>query len=267
MAVPDHQPVLCQIANCAFEVVDRILDRDRMFAAALRTHGTNSHQIFREESITSEMVTTLKERFPNNVDVTLFTAAEEKRNGADWYWRIQKAKNVLHARVQAKRVRRSELGQQDSDGSVEIDREQLQQLILAIAIDQRNIPGLQAWVATYCRYDATPPCGKEPSGCESHRCGGNCTESRRLPSVWIAHATDIRELAKHRGVSDVQRIVEESLRLDCILPCTDRQGHSGPAEKGFALAPNLPSFRQCVRAIQDNTALRDNFEGALQIRV
>jgi len=113
---------LCDIARTAFEVVNRLLSRDQLLAPALRSETTTSRQVYREECITVEMATTLRERFPQHVEITLFTAPEEARTGADWYWRFERGDQAIHARVQAKRVRRSEFGQDDSDGVVEIAR-------------------------------------------------------------------------------------------------------------------------------------------------
>lgn len=268
MAEPtDNQSVLCQIANCAFEVVGRLLGRDQLLAEALRSPETNSRQIFREECITLEMIATLKERFPNHIEVTVFTAPEETRNGADWYWRIQKAKGAIHARVQAKRIQRSAFGQPDSEGTIEIDAGQIERLVAAAELDRRYLPGLQTWIATYARYDATPPCNGEPSDCSKHGCGGNCAGLRRTPSIWIAQAKEVAENGRQHQRRGIRDIVESSLRLDCILPCIDRPGVIGPNTKGFVLNANLPPYEACVATIQSNPALNNTFEGALQLRL
>jgi hypothetical protein len=261
--------VPCLIANCAFKVVSGLLNRDQLLAERLRSPTTNSRQIYREDCITVDMLSTLKEQFPNHVEIIMFTAAEETRNGADWYWRIEKSNGAIHALVQAKRVRRSTFGEDDADGNVEIDAGQIRDLIAAARSDPENFPSLQAWLATYARCDATPPCGGEPSMCERHGCGGSCT-SRGKPSVWIAQAEHILE-SKHsradhqtKGIKD---IVEESVRLDCILPCIDPVDPGGPGVKGFIVSANLPSFDKCVATIQSNPSLQARLEGAMRIRL
>src|SRR5262249_21664691 len=132
------QRILCQIANSAFEIVNNRLSRDQQFAELLRSTSTTSRQIFGEEGITEEIASTLKERFTDHIDITLFTHPEEKSTGADWYWRIQKPSGAIHARVQAKRIRQSEFGQDDSKGTIQIDVEQLENLIVATDSDQKN---------------------------------------------------------------------------------------------------------------------------------
>jgi hypothetical protein len=267
--VADGQRILCQIANCAFEIVGRLLERDQLLAESLRSTETNSRQIFREESITLEMVATLKERFPNHVDVTVFTAAEETRNGADWYWRFQKANHAIHARVQAKRVQRSAFGQPDSSGTVEIDIDQLQRLIATAELDQVQLPGLQSWLATYARYDATPPCNREPTDCSKHGCGGNCAGQPRIPSVWITKAQELVDSPHSRQTRRIRDIVQNSIRLDCVLPCIDidPSNATGPNAKGLVLSANLPPYEKCVASIERNPAMGDTLRGALQIRL
>lgn len=116
-----NRKVLCNIARWAFSVVNRLLERDQLLARELRSATTGSHQIYREECITVEMATELRERFPEHVEITLFTPPEEIRTGADWYWRFEKARGAIHARVQAKRVQRTAFGQADDRGHVDID--------------------------------------------------------------------------------------------------------------------------------------------------
>jgi len=137
--VPNNQTILCQIANCAFAVVSNLLNRDQLLAKELRSAETVSRQIFREECITLEMASTLKEKFPAYIHLTVFTPAEEARNGADWYWRIQKGAGAIYARVQAKRVQRPEFGQSDSNGSVELETGQLRTLLAAVISLDRNL--------------------------------------------------------------------------------------------------------------------------------
>jgi hypothetical protein len=268
MAEPtDSQHILCQIANCAFEVVSKLLHRDQLLAEALRSSATTSRQIFREECITLDMVSTLKERFPDRIEITVFTAPEETRNGADWYWRIQKANGAIHARVQAKRIQRSAFGHQDSEGTIQIDAGQLQRLIAAAELDRNHLPSLQTWIATYARYDATPPCNRDPSDCRNHACGDSCAGLRRIPSIWIAQAKEFVDSGRQHQRRAIRDIVESSLRLDCILPCIDRPEAIGPDAKGFVLNTNLPPYEACVATIQSDPALSSTFAGALQIRL
>jgi hypothetical protein len=265
--VPTNQAVLCQIANCAFKVVSHLLHRDQLLAKELRSSMTMSRQIFREECITLEMAATLREKFPDHINLTIFTQAEEKRNGADWYWRIQKGTGAIHARVQAKRVRRSAFGQLDSDGVVEFETDQLCRLLETVDSDRSSLPDLQAWIATFARYDASPPCGKEPSRCGSHGCRGSCDGMNELPSVWVAQAQEFANGGAQTKQLAVRKVVESSLRLDCILPCIDRGKIDGPAAKGYTLTPGILPFDACVAAIQANPLLSGTFQGALQIRV
>lgn len=84
--------------------------RDQRLARELRSSTTGSRQIYREESITVEMLTELRGLFRDLVEITLFTSPEEKRTGADWYWRFEKAGAAIHPRVQAQRAQRTEFG-------------------------------------------------------------------------------------------------------------------------------------------------------------
>lgn len=86
-----NRQVLCDIARTAFEVVNRLLARDQLLARELQSETTASRQVYREECITVEMAATLRERFPQNVEITLFTPPEETRTGADWYWRFERS--------------------------------------------------------------------------------------------------------------------------------------------------------------------------------
>jgi hypothetical protein len=260
------QNILCQIANCAFEVVSGLLNRDQLLAETLRSPETSSHQIFREECITVDMVSTLRERFPDHIEITMFTGDEESHNGADWYWRIQKGRGAIHARVQAKRIRRSAFRQKDSNGTVQIDMAQLQKLIDTAESDREILPNLQSWLATYARFDADPPCGNHPSMCNNHGCENSCTE-QEIPSIWIAKAKEILETGRTKPIFQVKDIVEKSLRLDCILPCIDRSIDEGPSAKGFNLFANLPTYETCIMAIQNNPALQASFDGAIQIKL
>jgi hypothetical protein len=267
----NNQTVLCQIANCAFDVVGNLLNRDQLLAKELRSSKTRSRQIFREECITLEMASTLKERFPNEVELIIFTPHEEAYStGADWYWHIRNGNSGIHARVQAKRVQRSEFGQPDSDGTIEFETNQLRRLVRAVDRDRSKLPGLEAWIATFARYEATPPCGMEPSKCKNHGCGNNCAETNRFPSIWIAKAQRFAtRMTPRRQMMGLRQVVEKSVRLDCILPCSDvvDRGRGGPVSKGFVLEPGLSLFDVCIETIQNQPALLNTFQGAIQIKI
>lgn len=254
---------LCEIARTAFEVVGELLDEDQSLAQMIRSETTTSRQIFREESITERMAITLLRRFPKNVEVTLFTPSEEARTGADWYWRFERGDGAIHARVQAKRVQRSEFGQQDRDGHVEIDHRQLDRLIEATQEASMRLTGLQAWLATFARFDATPPCGQDDlMRCPRHNHANACT--RQMPSLWIAQASEIRRWTA--TTMSVRDVVARSVRLDCVLPCIDGpDARTGPEAKGFTRAAGLPSYPKCIdHILQDSTWLK-SFEGAMRI--
>lgn len=264
---PDRQ-ILCDIARSAFGVVDRLLSRDQLLASGLRSSTTSSRQIYREECITIEMAAELRERFPDHVEITLFTPPEETRTGADWYWRFEKSGRAIHARVQAKRVQRTAFGQADNLGHIDIDRPQLERLLQATTEAAIRIPGLEAWLATYARFDATPPCGiSDLQKCCHHRHQSACAEFG--PSLWIARAQEIRDnLGDGASRGSVETIVQHSLRLDCILPCIDgRNADPGPAGKGFTIQSGLKSHQDCVSIIEGDALLRKEFEGALRIMV
>jgi hypothetical protein len=194
--------------------------------------------------------------------VTIFTPAEEAKNGADWYWRIQRGSDAIHAQVQAKRVQRSEFGQSDSDGQIEFDAGQLDRLVNARDSAQRSLPGLQVWVSTFARYDATPPGSMDPWDCEKHACNRECESKKLVPSIWIAQAENFRNLRRWSIID----VIEKSLRLDCILPCIDN-GNGGFNAKGFSLRPDPPPFEECLAAIQSTPTLIGEFEGAIQIKI
>lgn len=259
-----NRQVLCDMARSAFEVVNRLLARDQLLARELRSDATTSRQIYREECITVEMAATLRERFPEHVEITLFTPPEEARTGADWYWRFEKGDRAIHARVQAKRVQRTEFGQEDGDGHVNIDLGQLDELLQETIAAENQLPDLQAWLATFARFQATPPCGNNDlSVCTRHQHANACADHE--PSLWIAQASEMRNLDDTR--LPVKIVVENSVRLDCILPCIEGPNSAdGPSIKGFSLNLGLPSFRDCVALIQ-GTALSKRFEGAMCISV
>lgn len=267
---PNRQ-VLCDIARSAFEVVSRLLSRDQLLARELRSSDTGSRQIYREECLTVEMAATLREQFSDHVEITLFTPHEEKRNGADWYWRFERGDHAIHARVQAKRVQRTDFDQADDLGHIDIDIQQLERLRRATNEAAIKIPGLEAWLATFARSDATPPCGfTDLQRCRHHRHQAACAEHG--PSLWIA---GLEELMVHLGRSgsaaerpSVRTIVQHSLRLDCLLPYIDGpSADRGPAKKGFTLAPGRGTYQGCVAIIEGDALLRKEFEGALRVTV
>jgi len=260
-----NRQLLCDIARTAFESVNRLLARDQLLARELRSDETKSRQLYREECITVEMAATLRERFPQNVEVTLFTVHEETRTGADWYWRFEQGERAIHARVQAKRVQRTEFGQVDGDGHILIDQPQLNQLINAIQSPSSEFPRLQAWFATFARFDATPPCGQDDLfHCPRHSHERAC--ALHEPSLWIAQAREILDLG--RPQLPIRTLVENSVRLDCILPCIDDPGAmEGPAAKGFTLTAGLPPYLDCIDRIRQESVLLKAFAGALRIYV
>ena len=263
----DHnRKLLCDIAHCAFEVINGLMSRDQLLASNLRSITTGSRQIYREECITVDMASTLRERFPKQVTIILFTPPEEKRIGADWYWRFEQGNRATHAYVQAKRVQRTEFGQPDDQGEVEIDHSQLVRLLEATRHASKETLGLHAWLATYARYGkATPPCGNNDlMHCPRHNHQEMCAGQE--PSLWIASAQEILNLSNRR--LSVRQIVENSVRLDCILPCIDGAGtNEGPSRKGFVLRDDLSTFEECVSTIERDVLLREKFEGALRIKI
>ena len=260
-----NRQILCNIARSSFEVVNRLLERDRLLARELRSDATSSRQVYREECITVEMAATLRERFPEHVEITLFTAREEKPTGADWYWRFERGDRAIHALVQAKRVQRTQFGQQDDAGHVDIDLDQLTQLVKRPTSASEDLPNLEAWLATFARFDANPPCDEHDLGkCPRHKHAGGCTDHG--PSLWIAQASEILSLAAKR--LPIQKIVEQSVRLDCILPCIDGPStENGPARKKFALSVGLLPYQDCLDLILGNAALGAAFQGAMRIAV
>lgn len=260
-----HRQILCNIARSSFEVVNRLLERDRLLARELRSDATSSRQVYREECITVEMAATLRERYPQHVEVTLFTPAEERKIGADWYWRFERGDRAVHARVQAKRVQRTDFGQQDHDGHVDIDLRQLTQLVEEARSASEQLLNMEAWVATFAQFDADPPCCQVDLGnCARHKHNGRCTDHK--PSLWIAQASEVLSLMRNR--LSIRVIVEHSVRLDCILPCIDGPSvMDGPARKGFALLEGLSPYQDCLDLILGNDALRKQFEGAIRIAI
>lgn len=240
--------VFCAIARHAMRCVDFCLASDQRMAASVRSPSTGSHQFFGEETITENLVASLLQEFPSNIDVTLFTKPEERRNGADWYWRIQHGDASLNALVQAKRVQRSAFGVADANCHVDISAEQIDRLIGAAA--DAGIEGLQTWLFTYGRSNATPPCGTDPALCHHHKHHGECSEIPSEASIWVAQANEVRGLGHHL----FPRFVANSVRLDCLLPCLPN-AWEGPQIKGFALTSGAPSFGQCSKILADVTPL------------
>jgi hypothetical protein len=261
-AVSVNRKILCDIAHFAFEIVNDWLARDQLLALELRSSETSSRQIVGEEAITVDLATKLLSRFPQHVDLTLFTHPEETRTGADWYWRVERGNHAIHARVQTKRVQRTEFGESDALGHIDIDSPQLERLLQATHIAAQSIVGLEAWLATYARFSATPPCGYDNLlSCRQHHHAEACTNGQ--PSLWIAHAQEIAN-SRIRQAS-IEQIVQHSVRLDCVLPCIDASGASGPSKKGFVLQSGLQSYQECVATIESDPQLRSGFRGALRI--
>jgi len=225
-----NRKILCDIAHFAFDVINDWLSRDQLFAHELRSGETGSRQIVGEEAITVDLATKLLSRFPQHIDFTLFTHPEETQTGADWYWRVERGNHAIHARVQAKRVQRSTFGESDSLGHIDIDSPQLERLLQATHTAAQSIDGLEAWLATYARFSATPPCGCDNlQSCQQHNHAEACTNEQ--PSLWVANAQEIAN-ARIRQAS-IEQIIRHSVRLDCVLPCIDITGASGASKKGF----------------------------------
>lgn len=254
--------ILCDIACFAFEVVNDWLSRDQLLARELRSSETSSRQVVGEEAITVDLATKLLSRFPQHVDLTLFTHPEETRTGADWYWRVERGNHAIHAHVQAKRVQRTAFGESDARGHIDIDPPQLERLLQATRTAAQRIVGLEAWLATYARFSATPPCGCDNLlSCRQHHHAEACANGQ--PSLWIANAQEIAN-SRIRQAS-IEQIVQHSIRLDCVLPCIDLSGASGPSQKGFVLQSSLQSYQECVATIESDPQLRSEFRGALRI--
>ncbi len=259
-----NRKILCDIAHLAFKVVNDLLSTDQYLASKLRSSGTGSRQFVHEETITNMLAIELLKNFPTYMDFTLFTHNEESRNGADWYWRIERGNHAIHARVQAKRVQRTNFGEADDSGHVNIDLPQLKSLLQTTHADAQRINGLEAWLATYARFSATPPCGCDNlQNCGLHHHAKACANDQ--PSLWIANA---QEIANNKiQQTSIKQIVQHSVRLDCILPCIDRAGTSGPSKKGFVLQSDLQSYKECVDTIEGDPLLRLEFRGALRIHL
>ncbi len=258
-----NRKMLCDIAHTAFRVVNKLLKTDQKLAKKLRSSETSSHQFVDEETITNMLAIKLLEKFPNNIDFTLFTHNEENQNGADWYWRIECGDHAIHARVQAKRVQRRSFDEPDALGYININSSQMERLLQTTHTTDQKIIGLEAWLVTYTRFEAIPPCGyRNLQSCELHHHAETCAKDQ--PCLWIANARKIVDSEIRNHVSIIE-IIEHSVRLDCILPCIDRAGISGPSKKGFVLQSGLQSFKECVDTIMSDPKLRLEFRGALRI--
>lgn len=261
----NNRKTLCDIANFAFDIVSDWLNSDQQLASDLRSSQTSSRQFVGEETITTDLAGKLRTRFPQHIEIKLFTHPEEKETGADWYWRIERGSYAIHAYVQAKRVQRTAFAQQDDQGYIDINHSQLERLLLATRASAQRISGLEAWLATYARINAIaiPPCGCDNlQECRYHRHAEICQPNH--PALWIANAHEIANSGLRRP--SVQEVVRHSLRLDCVLPCIEHTGDSGPAEKGFVLKSGLPSFEACVGIIENDSQLYTEIKGALLIR-
>jgi len=257
-----NRKILCDIAHFTFKVVNKWLSRDQLLACKLRSSETGSHQIVNEETITVDLATMLQLQFPQYIDFQLFTHPEETQTGADWYWRVECGSYAIHARVQAKRVQRTMFGELDALGYINIDLPQLEHLLQATHVVAERIDGLEAWLATYARFSATPPCGCDNlQSCELHHHVASCENDQ--PSLWIADAQAVAN-SRIRKAS-IEQIVQHSVRLDCILPWIDRSRTSGPSKKGFVLQSGLQSYRECVDTIVSDPLLLLEFRGALRI--
>ena len=265
---PTDQTLLCGIARTAMEIVSDLLRRDQDHAGSVRSASTSSTQLFREETITEQLVSRLVEEYPDHVKLTLFTPPEEAAIGADWYWQIRRGPFALHALVQAKRVRRTTLGGDDQAGVVEIDRDQLFNLRNNRLVFSRKMPGLQSWLVTYARFGAVPPCGAVPCECAHHGCSA-CPRDL-IPSIWAQPVDDIVQKLKFETNSvPVRDIVEESVRLDCVVPCVQPLllgGQKfGPAIKGIVMSGDVPDFRRMVTTIRRDQELASQLAGAFLI--
>lgn len=243
-----------------------------MHAVSLRTGIGSSRQFVREETITESLAIRLQSKFSKHVEMQLFTPAEEVKVGADWYWHFRIGDRAIHALVQAKRVRRSEFGQSDEEGLINVDLSQLQTLVAHADLKRRSIPRLQTWLASYARLNATPPCGKLPSQCRNHGCV-SCS-SEVTPSIWIEQAGNLLRDSRAAGVMGIRvgEIISDSVRLDCVLPCMHDSASSvgsspGPEAKGLFLSPDVPPFRKCLNSIRRDEELTAELQGALYLHI
>ena len=282
----ENRKIMCDMAHYAFNCVTYWLSRDQFFAEKLRSTGTGSRQIVDEETITVDLAMKLLEKYPKNINITLFTHPEETRTGADWYWRIEKGEYAIHALVQAKRIHRRKFEDPDESGNIDINLSQLRQLLYAQEMLVQEIGNLQIWFAVYSRNkNAFPPCKSDEissyikditlNNCEYHQHSEDCAGDD--PSLWILNVQKIPEeiipkeyyqesTDKKKQEVKIGKIIQNSIRLDCLLPCIGREGTgSSPSKKGFVLKKDIPSFDKCVDTIVNNPLLRNQFTGALNI--
>ncbi|ABC28203.1 hypothetical protein HCH_01336 [Hahella chejuensis KCTC 2396] len=267
--------LLCDISRSAFEEINKLLSLDQELAQDLRASATTSRQFIREECITALMAARLVRDYKAQVKIVLFTGNEEKKCGADWYWRFERENGAIHACVQAKRVGRNYFDQPDSKGSVIFTNEQLEKLNTNLDKYQAKIKQLDAWVATFARANLSPPCGYEELNlCPLHMHCGECNDigyegDNRFSSLWIAKAEKILKRINGKSITmRINNIVEQSIRLDCLLPCIgDESSEHGPASKGFVLSKLSQTFDDCVEVIQKDKKLSDSFEGAMLIKI
>lgn len=262
------QSTLCRIANEAMMVVSELLTADQAHAGDLRSGLGSSRQFVREETITESLAIRLQSKFSEHVEMQLFTPAEEVRFGADWYWHFRRGNMAIHALVQAKRVRRSEFGQSDEDGLINVDWSQLQTLRAYADMKRRSMPGLQTWLASYARLKAMPPCGMVPSKCGNHGCTSCSGEV--TPSIWIEQVDNLLRVYGSRRATGIRvgEIVSDSVRLDCLLPCVRDSASAagsalGPGVRNLFLSADVPSFRRCLGTIRRDQELSAVLQGAL----
>ncbi len=223
----------------------------------MRPSAAASRQIISETTITETLLATLRDDFPDNVTVEMFTQAQETANGADWFWRIEHGDRSMNAMVQAKRIRRPAFNTTDERADVIINQPQLQMLVNSAA--RSDIPNLQTWLMTYGRCKATPPCGEDPARCTKH-CGHSpCSPLDRDASIWVAKATDLSRFGDSVPFAD---IVKTSVRLDCQLPCSIDGQSPGPIDKGFQLVRSDRTFEEITAVLRERYGLR----GAILIR-
>ncbi|KAA3608748.1 MAG: hypothetical protein DWQ01_11640 [Planctomycetota bacterium] len=230
------------------------------------------------------------------MDLILFSGSEEKEKGADWYWHISVGDRAIHSLVQAKRIQRTEFGQDDKNGIVRIDWEQLQKLVSAAKRQPDDeLPHLEAWLVTFGRHmNALPPCPRPKlhiNDCHIHNHVPPC--QALTPSVWVAQAGKVSGVLKTSSSKTsrvkFEEILKESLRLDCLLPCirpaseleADKKESqekpqpsngaslpmSGPSTKGFFLEKGIPAFDQCLERVLEKKELKSKLQGALHIHL
>lgn len=255
--------LLCNIAHTGYESINVDLTVEMDYARLLHTKESTSHQLYREDHMTITLGAALVRNYQQHVQMQLFTPQEEKANGADWYWRFDVGDIPIHARVQAKRIRRFAYNTPDQDCDIFFDLDQLKTLIEVTSADSQLLRGLQSWVAVYGRFEADPPCGvSNLNKCKAHRHRGNCSNS--TPSLWIASATEVRK----RGIRKMamRDFISLAVRLDCLLPCMlDSMSRVALEEKGLEFNADISSFNRCESILRTNPYVRENLAGMLRI--